>query len=108
MYHYNFETYPDFGIIPYHSLPLLRLDLEPRYNAALVNYLEGEWQVALALFNDALAFLHYRHNAPEDTSIRDGPTDAIMRFIYSHNMKCPQNWPGYRTIDTQAHSKLTL
>ena len=44
-----------------------------RYNAALVNYEDGEWQVARVIFLEASRLLRFEHAGGPD-----GPTEAVL------------------------------
>ncbi|KAL4427408.1 hypothetical protein ABPG74_009680 [Tetrahymena malaccensis] len=69
------------------------------YHDGLQEYLNGDWETAKALFEEAQMILKetlYRSGA--DDTFQDGPISTLTKYMQKFNFKAPQNWYGYRVL----------
>ncbi|EAR83046.2 adenylate/guanylate cyclase domain protein (macronuclear) [Tetrahymena thermophila SB210] len=69
------------------------------YHDGLQEYLNGDWEAAKVLFEEAQMILKdtlYRSGA--DDTFLDGPIQTLIKYMQKSNFKAPQNWYGYRVL----------
>ena len=58
------------------------------FNKGLDAYKKGQWQDSIQNIEQALGLVP-----------GDGPCLSLKKFIESYNLKTPENWQGYRTLN---------
>jgi len=62
------------------------------YNMGYQNYSQGEWSVARRMLSEAL------HQLYPGSAVKDGPSDALLKYMESHGYEAPSWWEGIRTL----------
>ena len=87
----------NFGVNP--EFRDLQDGIEPAFlslhKAGLESYLAGRWEEASEKFEAALRAHH---------TGTDGPTQYVLDFMRSHDLKPPGDWNGYRRLMKKHHA----
>eukprot|EP00927_Polykrikos_kofoidii_P036304 TRINITY_DN30633_c0_g1_i2.p1 TRINITY_DN30633_c0_g1~~TRINITY_DN30633_c0_g1_i2.p1 ORF type:complete len:799 (+),score=97.09 TRINITY_DN30633_c0_g1_i2:517-2913(+) len=59
-----------------------------QFHMAYLNYEAGEWKIA----KDMLEATHFLLGRA------DGPSSTLLKYIKKHDMRAPQDWPGFRML----------
>lgn len=57
------------------------------YHQAVISYMAGRWEEAC---------LGLQETRMVTKDLEDGPSTSLMRYMNSHRMQAPPDWPGYR------------
>jgi len=72
------------------------------FEKGFLNYEAGEWDVAARVFGQTAKMLKNRswHSDPID-----GPSRALLDFMFSYNFQAPASWRGFRELTDRDESK---
>lgn len=70
------------------------------FKTGFQNYIEGEWEVSRIWLQRTLKMLSPlqvdRGGRPKENELKDGPSEALLRFMDRYDFHAPASWPGFR------------